>query len=159
MSKQLAKLPNGDWLGNWSLPGLPRLYERGGLFKLFDDVFSNTIESWDYSPVDLYETKTDLIAEVAIPGIPQSKWDIEIIDNVLKISASDEQEEKDEDITYHIKSWTRSNKHFSTAVSLPTSVDTTISKAVYKYGVLKITMPKTNSVESTKIQVETEGED
>lgn len=92
--------------------------------------------------VNIKETEDDFKVEVAVPGKKKSDFNIELDQNVLTISTEDktEKEETSEDGRYTRKEFNYSS--FKRAFTLPDTVEEDKIKAVYKEGVLNITVPK-----------------
>lgn len=92
--------------------------------------------------VNIKETADDFKVEVAVPGKKKDDFNIELDQNVLTISSEDknETEEKSEDGTFTRKEFNYTS--FKRAFTLPDSVEQEKIKAVYKEGVLSITVPK-----------------
>lgn len=92
--------------------------------------------------VNIKETADDFKVEVAVPGKKKDDFNIELDQNVLTISSEtkNENEEKTEDGTFTRKEFNYTS--FKRAFTLPDSVEQDKIKAVYKDGVLNITVPK-----------------
>ncbi|MEX0996647.1 MAG: Hsp20/alpha crystallin family protein [Flavobacteriaceae bacterium] len=92
--------------------------------------------------VNIKETEDDFKVEVAVPGKKKNDFNIELDQNVLTISTEDktEKEETSEDGRYTRKEFNYSS--FKRAFTLPDTVEEDKIKAVYKDGVLNITVPK-----------------
>ena len=119
--------------------------------SFYDDFFDwpNLSDSTD---LDVYETDNAVVVEAAVPGIPEDKVDVTIEGNVLTITATYEEteEEKEKKKTIY-KSSRQSTFNYST--SLPRSVDSTKAVAEVENGVVKVTVPKSESEKPKKIQV------
>ncbi|WP_396176652.1 Hsp20/alpha crystallin family protein [Flavobacterium sp.] len=92
--------------------------------------------------VNIKETDTNFVVELAAPGKKKEDFNIELDDNVLTISseASTENEEKDKDGKYTRKEFSYSS--FKRAFTLPEIVNEYDINASYENGVLHITLPK-----------------
>ena len=128
-----------DWPGKWQF--LTKNWFGDDIWKdLFDE---NTASN-------IYETDTEYVLEYSKAGIPQDKWDIEIKDNTIFIKAENsvENEEKDEEKKYYKKSFQsiKINENYR----IPQNADASNIDANYKDGVLKITIPKVVSEESSE---------
>ena len=93
-------------------------------------------------PVNIKETETTFVVELAAPGKRKEDFNIELDDNVLTISSESkhEKEEKDSDGKYTRKEFSYSS--FKRAFTLPEIVNESDINASYENGVLHITLPK-----------------
>lgn len=101
--------------------------------------------------LDVYEESDNVIVEAPIAGIDPEKINIEIEDNVLKLSGSLEKRSEVDEKNYYRKE-VRSGS-FSRAVALPHAVDAGKAEAVYTKGVLKLTIPKREEAKLKSIKV------
>jgi len=98
---------------------------------------------FDFTPaVDLEETKDAYILKSDLPGLEKDKIELTVKDNMLTIEGVREvmNETKDDQAGYFAQE--RSYGSFSRSVPLPGPVDESRISAVYKNGVLTITLPK-----------------
>lgn len=118
---------------------LPSIFE-----DLFNDgrladvsTFGSTLPA-----VNIKETADDFQVEVAVPGKKKEDFNIELDQNVLTISSEQksENEETSNDGRYTRKEFNYAA--FKRAFTLPETVEQDKIKAVYKNGVLNITVPK-----------------
>ncbi len=91
--------------------------------------------------VDIYETDKEIIASCEIPGLKsKDNINIEVHDHTLDLKGSlDHRQELKEEQIYRRERYTG---NFQRTITLPAEVVAEDSKAVYKDGVLEITMPK-----------------
>ncbi len=116
--------------------------------SIFEDLFNDSrladVSNFGSTlpAVNIKETADDFKVEVAVPGKKKDDFNIELDQNVLTISSEDknETEEKSEDGTFTRKEFNYTS--FKRAFTLPDSVEQDKIKAVYKDGVLNITVPK-----------------
>lgn len=122
---------------------------------VFDDFFGD--DMMNFTPaVNVSETKDHVLVETPLAGIEPSKVNVEIEDNVLKISGEVESStEVDEKDKHYYRKEIRSGS-FYRAVALPKSVDGTKAAASYKKGILTISIPKSESAKPRNIKIETE---
>lgn len=107
------------------------------LDRVFDeDFFGPILQRFRAPDVDLYETDSEVVAEVAIPGMDPKKVNVEIENNVL-----------------HIRGEIRSGI-FNRSIRIPTGIDVDRITAIYEYGILKIAMPKSEKAKPKKVSVE-----
>lgn len=92
--------------------------------------------------VNIKETETSFVVELAAPGKKKEDFNIELEDNVLTISseARSEKEEKDNEGKYTRREFSYSS--FKRAFTLPETVNDYEINASYENGVLHITLPK-----------------
>jgi HSP20 family protein len=107
-------------------------------FPSFDYAFSQeTVQ-----PVDIRERPGAFVVQMDLPGMDKTNIAIEVKDRILTVSGErKESVEKREDETYLLQE--RTSNMFSREVVLPRSVAADAVEAVYKDGVLTITLPKT----------------
>jgi len=105
-----------------------------------------------WSPVlDVFEDKDNVIAKIELPGMKREDIDISLHEGTLSISGERKHEEKSgEGQTYRSE---RYHGRFQRTVVLPKSVNADQVKAVYKDGILTVTLPKTEDAKPRQIQV------
>ena len=101
--------------------------------------------------MDVYEDKDNVIVETPLVGIDPSKVNIEIEDNILKISGQSSHKSEVDDKSYYRKEVRYGS--FYRAVSLPKAVIGDKAEANYKDGILRITVPKADEAKPKKITV------
>lgn len=111
-------------------------YFRSDLFNYYD---SNSYV--DHVPaLNVRETKTEFVAELAAPGLKREDFDINVEGRMLTITCETESrtEEPNEVYTCTEYDYTR----FSRTITLPDFADTTGIKAEYTNGILRLSIPK-----------------
>lgn len=115
--------------------------------------FGTEHNHFGYVRVDIQETENEVVATCNIPGL-ENKEDvnIDIENNMLSISGSINKanEVKQEDVLKKEK-FTGS---FQKSVTLPHQISEDGVKAIYKNGVLEVTMPKLTQSNKKRIDVE-----
>lgn len=101
--------------------------------------------------MDVYEDKDNVIVETPLVGIDPSKVNIEIEDNILKISGQSSHKSEVDDKNYYRKEVRYGS--FFRAVSLPKAVVGDKAEANYKDGILRISVPKADEAKPKKITV------
>jgi len=76
---------------------------------------------------------------------------ISLSDGLLTITGEKKQEKEDKNENYHRVE--RRYGKFSRTMRLPSEVDTEKVDAIYKDGVLKITLPKSETVKPKKVKI------
>jgi HSP20 family protein len=103
--------------------------------------------------VDVRETRDNVIVKADLPGMEKEKISVSIHDGVLTLKG--EKKEESETKGENFFRAERAYGAFYRAISLPTVVDEEKAKAVYKNGVLELTLPKTEAKDSSrKIEIE-----
>lgn len=126
-----------------NFPTLPRLFDDFFTKDLFDwgnSNFSNT--NTTLPAVNIVENNDAFLVEMAAPGMNKKDFNIELENEVLKISSHKEMEnETKEDERYTRREF--SYQSFQRTFHLPKSVvDANKIEAKYEDGVLRIMIPK-----------------
>lgn len=93
--------------------------------------------------LDLLESEDELVVRAELPGLSAEDLNIAIHGKVLTLRGQKPREECAAGESYHCME--RAYGSFSRSISLPCMVDTEKVDAVFKNGVLTITMPKWKS--------------
>jgi HSP20 family protein len=101
--------------------------------------------------VDIAETKDEVIVKAEIPGMTKEEISISLSDNVLTLRGEKKKEKEEKGKTFYRME--RSYGSFVRSLTLPTAVLAGKVKAVYKDGVLEITLPKSEQVKSKEIPI------
>ena len=125
---------------------------------MFDDFFRGSgLEpfgsfrgGWDtFSPrVDVVETDKEVKISAELPGLEEKDIDLGLSQNVLTVSGQ-KQEEKEEK-THHYLRAERSYGSFRRSIPLPSAVDANKADAVFRNGVLTVTLPRTVKKQARK---------
>lgn len=125
-------------------------------FEEFDRMlgeFANPAQGrteWMSYPMDLYETDTDLVLEMAVPGVNVEDLDISIEGRQLSVRGS--LPESDENgRRYWLQSIPRGD--LSRTVKLPAAVEVDKIRAQVSDGMLVLTMPKLAEAKVHKIAI------
>lgn len=102
--------------------------------------------------MDVYQTEHDLVVELQVPKVDPKDIKVVVEDGVLKVEGGSSQEQEEKGKEFFRREIRRG--HFSRMLSLPMSVKESETKATFEHGVLKITMPKAESVKPKAIEVE-----
>jgi HSP20 family protein len=106
------------------------------------------VQGW-VPALDVWETESDVVYSLDLPGIPEDKISIEVTDGTLTVSAEREKiEEVAEDRYYRFE---RRFGTLSRAVGLPQGVNENAISASYKDGVLEVRVPKPEEQKPHKI--------
>jgi HSP20 family protein len=134
--------------------------------SLFDDFF----KGFDLAPlgrerehfnifspsIDIKENDKEVSIKVELPGMDEKDIEVSLTDDALSIKGEKKEEKEDKSKNYYRME--RSYGSFSRTAQLPTGIDSQKADAVFKNGVLTITVPKTEEAkaEVKKIKVKTE---
>lgn len=145
MTALLPILRRHGLVGDFDRNPFDRLFEDFGLPALFS-------EETRFVPVfDVSETENELIVKAEVPGMDQKDIDISLSRGMLTIKGEKKQEKEDKTEHYHTVE--RHYGSFSRTMRLPSEVEADKVDATYKDGVLKITLPKSETSKARKIEV------
>lgn len=101
--------------------------------------------------VDVYQTKDNIIVKSTIAGVKPEDLEIYIHNDLLTIRGKREESKEEEQADYFYKEcyW----GGFSRSIILPVEVQADKIEAVFKNGILKITLPKANKSKLINVQV------
>lgn len=134
------------------------LFQRD-MNRLFDDFFGRGFglqpfgswgEAWDrFSPrVDVVESDKDITVSAELPGLEENDIEVNLAQGVLTLRGEKRAEREDKGRnTYRAE---RIYGAFRRDIALPAEVDESKVDAVFKNGVLTITLPKTVESQTRK---------
>ena len=127
--------------------------------RLFDEVFSRrpmrelTAGATEWEPaVEMYETEGEVIVKAALPNIDPKQVQITVTNEAITLKGETKHEEEHKERNYFYREFVYGA--FTRTLHLPTAVKGTEAKAVYKDGVLEVTVPKRPEAKPVKIKVE-----
>ena len=131
---------------------------RDAVNRLFEDSFIRP-NSWPQPfdggtwtlPVDIVETKDNVIVKVSAPGVKPEDMDISVIGDALTLKGELKSEERFEEGNYVRKE--RRYGSFQRTLTLPTSVVADRANAEFENGVLTLTLPKADEAKPKSIKV------
>ncbi|MGV8040923.1 MAG: Hsp20/alpha crystallin family protein [Thermoanaerobaculaceae bacterium] len=130
---------------------MSRLFEEAsGRRRTSDDFITG---SWIPS-VDVRETKDSLEITVEVPGVEPRDVEVSVENGILTLKGSRNFEKAGEGETYHRVE--RSYGGFERSFTLPTNVDPERVSAVYRHGVLHLTLPKREEAKPRSISIKIE---
>ncbi len=98
----------------------------------------------------VYEENDLLHVEVPLPGLKLNDIEVSLNHGVLRVKGESKEEEKDKKRKYYRSS----SRSYSYTLALPTQIDEKQEpQAVYKDGVLNVSLQKTKQSEAKKITV------
>ena len=101
--------------------------------------------------VDVYEEKTNVIAEINLPGMKLEDISVTFENGNLKVAAKREEEKETTTKGFFMKEIKRGT--FERIITLPTNVKTEKTEAHYTNGVLRIVMPMIEAPKVEKVKV------
>ena len=101
--------------------------------------------------LDLAETGEELVLKVEIPGVDPEDLDINVNEDIIEIKGESKQEILNDAKNFHRTE--RRYGSFSRSVRLPCRVMVDDVKAVYKKGILEITLPKCKAQKSKNVKI------
>jgi HSP20 family protein len=136
----------------------PYLTFQQQMNRMFDDFFRDWgLEpspafggGWEaFSPsVDVVETDKAIKVDVELPGLEEKDIDVSISRDVLTISGEKRQEKEEKKHNYVRTE--RSYGSFKRSIPLPGEVDAGKADAVFRKGVLTVTLPKAVKAQAQK---------
>ncbi|OPY68573.1 MAG: Spore protein SP21 [Syntrophorhabdus sp. PtaU1.Bin002] len=103
-------------------------------------------------PVDIHETKKDVVVIMDVPGIDPKDVAISILEDRLTVKGERKKEEETKEADYYRSE--RVYGSFQRILQLPSEVVGDKAKASYKDGVLKVTIPKSQKSVPKEVKVE-----
>lgn len=129
---------------------------QGEMSRLLDGFFRGTVASggpdrvWA-PPVDMYETKDELVVTVEVPGMSEKDVHVSITGDVLTIRGERVQPtEVKEEHYYRGERWFG---RFERTLPLPIRVQADHVRATYRDGVLTVKLPKTEDIKPKEIKI------
>jgi HSP20 family protein len=104
--------------------------------------------------VDMRETDKEIIVSATVPGMEPDDISIDVTKEWVTITGERKKEEERPEETYHL----RQQRYgvFKVSYALPAEVKAENVTAVYKNGILEVTMPKAEVSEMHRVKVEIE---
>ena len=89
---------------------------------------------------DVYETDTEWVAELEVPGFEEKDLTVEVVGDTVRIAGQREQSKEEQKKSFHIKE--RLESSFQRRFMLPPGADADAISATFDKGVLQIRAPK-----------------
>lgn len=102
--------------------------------------------------VDIRETKDSVVVRADLPGLTKEDIEVTVQGNALIIKGEKKQERETKE--EGLVRMERASGSFYRAMALPREVDSAQVKAVYKDGVLELTLPKKEESKPKQISIE-----
>ncbi len=103
-----------------------------------------------FPKVDIIDHENEIEVQAALPGVKKEDLDVTINNQTITIRTSTKEEKKEEG-KYFRREITRGE--YQRTLSLPDYVDYDNAKAVFKDGILKVTIPKTAKAKRKNIEI------
>ncbi len=118
----------------------------GDLFEPWSEWFADGAAGKQLSvpKVNITESDSSYNMEVAAPGLHKKDLRIDVKDNVLTISAQQEENKEEKDKQYTRREYSYSS--FSRSFTLPEDVEQGKIEATYDGGILKLALPRNAKV-------------
>ena len=100
---------------------------------------------------DMYETESEVVVELEVPGYEEKDLQIELLDHVLTVKGGHEEATDTTEKTYRLHE--RIEQEFERRFELPSTVDTEKLTATFRAGVLELHAPKLEVAQPKKIPV------
>jgi HSP20 family protein len=130
---------------------------RRSMDRMFDELLLRdprrpvVAKEWQ-PPIEMFETNTEVIVRAELPNIDPKKVDITVTEDMVTLRGETKHEEEHKERNYYYRELLYGA--YSRTLKLPTSVKGTGAKAVYKDGVLEVTIPKAEHVKPIPVKVE-----
>jgi len=131
------------WADRDSFPTMSNLFD--GFFNTGEGLFKELSQGKTVPAVNVVETDTNFELELAVPGKSKDDFKIELDNSVLTISSENEEEKESEGKNYTRKEYSYSA--FKRSFTLPENAKESDVQATYDNGILKISIPKTETSE------------
>jgi len=125
--------------------------EMDDLISSFFEPFTSPVWGGRWPVLDIAEKDDAFVVKAEVPGCKAEDIDISVRGNTVTISGEKKQEEDFERQGYYRME--RSYGTFRRDLNLATEVDPDKIDAVYKEGILTVTIPKTEKSKPRKVQI------
>ena len=106
-----------------------------------------------YAPrIDFTETDTEMRVAAELPGLEEKDIQVSLDDGVLSIRGERKSEAKSEDVK-DVRHFETFHGKYERSLRLPAEVNADAVKAVYRNGILTVTLPKVPQVQPRAIPV------
>jgi HSP20 family protein len=128
--------------------------------RMFEDAFSRLLSEprtgRPWSPaVDIFETENELVLKADIPDVDLKDIEVRVENQTLTIRGERKFEQDQNAKGYHRIE--RSYGSFVRSFTVPSTVDTEKINAVYKNGVLSVSLSKKEAAKPRQVKVEIQG--
>jgi HSP20 family protein len=114
---------------------------------------AQTLEAGAWVPsVDVVDKKDKIIARFELPGMSKEDIKISATEDTLTVRGESRQEKETKDEDYYLCE--RCYGSFSRTISLPVGVESDKVKALYRDGILEVTLPKAKEMLPREVEIE-----
>lgn len=104
------------------------------------------------APIDVYETKDNVVLKAAVPGIKPEELDVTITGDVLTIKGEYKSDEQNEEGRNYIHRERRYGS-FTRQLTLPAAIDANNVNATFENGILTLELPKKEDVKPKSVKI------
>lgn len=129
---------------------------RQAMDRFFDDTFlwparSQYEMAGGNLPLDIYQTKDDVVVKAALPGMKPEDVDITLSGDTLTIKGEHKEDKEIKEAEY-IR---REHRYgaFSRTISIPVPIQNDKAQAAFENGILTLTLPKAEAVKPKQINI------
>ncbi len=108
---------------------------------------------WGVLAAELHETDGEVVVRLEVPGMEREDFDIGVVDGRYLVVGGEKQVER-EDTHGRFYVMERAYGRFERAIPLPAEVTEEGTRARYRRGVLRVTIPKTRKAAARRIEVQ-----
>lgn len=145
-NRDITAFPDELWNIHRDFDRLFNSLLRGGIQD--DGTFGASV--WTPA-VDIHEQENEYVVKVELPGVSKDDVRITLESNILTIRGEKKRESEQKGENYHRME--RSYGSFQRSFTLPTTVKSDKIDAIYKDGVLVVTLPKAEEAKPKQIEV------
>ncbi|HOJ39849.1 MAG TPA: Hsp20/alpha crystallin family protein [bacterium] len=124
-------------------------------FDRFIDNFLGRNLGWDlaewHPAVDIYEDDDNIVLRASIPGVKKEDIKITLTGDTVTLSGKTEEAKEVKRDNYYRKEIRTGG--FTRSFALPCPVDRAKVSAVYKDGILEVTLPKAEEAKAKEVQI------
>jgi HSP20 family protein len=102
--------------------------------------------------IDVIDRDDDVLVRAEIPGVEKKDLEVSMTDTTVTIKGCTSHEAKEEKGNYFRSEISRGS--FSRTIGLPSDVDSDKAKAVFKDGILELTIPKVEKAKRKSIPID-----
>jgi HSP20 family protein len=120
---------------------------------MLNDFFPGRTNGFDWAPaIDVVETRETIEIRGELPGLSREDIDIQVANGILTIKGEKKEIREEKEKRYHHREMRYGT--FVRSVALPVDVKAEDAKALFKDGVLTITLPKEEKAVHKKIEIQ-----